>query len=88
MIPQDKISELQTAVELRKVAKAAPEELLRGAVARAINLAANTGELSVGWTGVLTDTIRKEVEAKGVTVTEQLGHDMKPMPNTWIFSWR
>jgi hypothetical protein len=88
MIAQSEINTLHTADKLKEVAKGTPERLLREAIARACNLAANTGELSTGWTGVLTDDIKAEVEAKGIAVTAQIGHDMRPMPNSWIFSWR
>ena len=88
LIPQDQISILQTPAALRDAANISQFELTKGAVARAINLAANTGEKMTRWVGVLPQDVRDAVEAIGIVVAPTVNtYDSKVVPNSWDFSW-
>ena len=68
MISNENINTLYSASELSGIADLAPDEHLKNAVARACNLAANTGEKSIEWNQSLTETLKAELISKGYTV--------------------
>lgn len=82
-------STVKPASQLKLIATEAPDKLMRGAVARACNGAAVTGEFAVEWMGELTDTFKTELEdVFGYKVTNKLAPDLVPIPNIWIISWK
>lgn len=82
-------STLRPASELREIADNAPTVLMRGAVARACNDAALTGERCVEWTGELTPEFKLELESDpyNYKVENKLAPDGVIIPNMWIFNW-
>lgn len=77
LIPIEEISELKPASDVKDVADTALDLIEEGQVARAINLAANTGEHSVVWEHPLSDTLRKKLNEKGYTI-KVLSHIADP----------
>lgn len=89
MVLIENISTLISASDLKDIAEAAPLILEKGAVARAVNLAANTGALTVTWTNTLSDSVIADLEELGyviepvsdAVITPELGQTL------WTISW-
>lgn len=85
MIPLDKLSELVPASEAKLASDNAVIEQERGAVARAINQAVNTGEKRVIWQNDLSGRVKSELK--------QLGYNVSPVPGValphsqWLIEW-
>ena len=70
LIPIEDISTLKSASEVREVAKEAESLHTKAAVARLINLAANTGLNVAIWEHPMDDTIKTLLEGQGYAVTK------------------
>lgn len=88
MIAPSDLSTLQSAAAVKAVASNALADQLEGAVARAINIAANTGETSVDWNGALTDEIKQTLESQGYTVKQLCDAYMRPVLNMYTIEWK
>lgn len=71
LIPEEEINVLKPALEVKAVAITALQYQEEAAVTRAINLAANVGQLSVRWTNTLLDTTKQLLETNGYAVVQR-----------------
>lgn len=89
MVLIENINMLIPAADLKDIAEAAPLKLEKDAVARAINLAANTGSLTVTWSSTLSDSVISDLEELGyliepvadAVITPDIGKTL------WTISW-
>lgn len=79
LIPPSDISNLHTASEILAVSQSAVEDQTKGAIARCINNAANTGETSVIWPSTLSDDIKTWLQEAGykVGIANPTGRDYR-----------
>ena len=79
LIPPADLSNLHDAAEVLTVAQSAVEDQTKGAIARCINNAANTGETSVIWPSSLTDEIKGWLQDAGykVGISNPTGRDYR-----------
>lgn len=87
MIAPSDLSTLQSAAAVKVVAVNALEDQLEGAVARAINTAANTGETSVEWNGFLSDNVRSLLTSNGYVVSLVCDAYLRPVANMYKIDW-
>lgn len=87
MITPAELSTLYNATKVRGIAKTSEAEALKGAVAKAINYAANTGERRVKWVGIMTDELLSELESYGYTVTLSKDPNQRDVKNVYIISF-
>lgn len=85
LIPQDEMRTLKAASAVKAVATTAIVDQQRGAVAYAINNAANTGETSVVINSKLDETLITELEGQGYTLTYDFAK-AKPSDEV-VISW-
>lgn len=88
LIPASELSTLKPATTVHTIAANAAEIHLKGAVARAINGAANTGEYSVVWNDKLTDTLKQELIDNGYEIEEAKDAYRSPINGRYIISWK
>jgi len=88
MIPKEDIGILLPAEQVRAAAKGAESILREISAATTINLAANTGETRVIWTGKLTPVLKLKLEKLGYTVKPVDGSadENSDNPTVWEFS--
>lgn len=97
MVLIENINTLIPAADLKDIAEAAPLKLEKDAVARAINLAANTGSLTVTWSSTLSDSVISDLEELGyvvepvadAVVTPDINETLCTISNEtlWTISW-
>lgn len=88
MIKPEDLSTLLPASEAAAVADAAIAEQEEGAVARAINTAANTGETRIEWIGALSDEMKSKLDAKHYIVKPKKDSYGKDILNMYIIQSR
>lgn len=71
LIPISDIDVLKSAAEVKAVANEAVAIHEKNAVARLINLAANTGAHSAVWEHPISDALKSVLEGQGYKVTKQ-----------------
>lgn len=81
----EELNTLHSAEQVKSVSEASFEIQERSAVARLINLAANTGEKTALWNHPLSVNLKKELESQGYKVIQP---DRVAKENTvWQISW-
>lgn len=73
MYNRDEMTTIHPAADCKQVAEAAPDEQQRGAVAFAINNAANCGELSVEFLQPLRPAVEGELTSNGYSIRNSGG---------------
>ena len=84
LIPMSDINILKSATDVRDVASSALATLEEEAVARIINLAANTGETSVIWENYLSADLKTKLLSNGYKLTNQ---SLVGSNTIWEISW-
>lgn len=85
LIPNENISELHNAMEVLDVANNAEIDIERSAVARAINIAANTGSTRIPWNKALSDEVKSELEDNGYKVIAR--NNLGPTVGQYFIDW-
>lgn len=88
MIKPENLSTLLPASEAAAVADAAIDEQEEGAVARAINYNANTGETCTEWTSGLSDKMKAKLESKKYKVIPKTDAYGVEIPNMYYIKSR
>lgn len=83
MIAKENLSTLLPASEVIQHAKSAVFEHELGAVARAINTNANTGETATVWNGPLSDEVKEKLEANNYIVKPHKDAYSRDIPNMY-----
>lgn len=88
MIEKSDLNTLLTASEVCAVADTALDEQEEKAVARAINLNANTGETCTEWVGSLSDRMIDILKKKKYKVQNKQDINSRDIPNVYIIRCR
>lgn len=86
LIQEEDINTLFPASEVKAVAQKAADIQELAAVTRAINLAANVGQLIVRWTNPLKSSTRDQLIAQGYKVTQLF--DTAHPEYCWDIEWK